>query len=43
VAPTPKTYRVVPSKDGYTFTPFDRTLTTLFEDLKVTVFVGAKQ
>jgi tetratricopeptide (TPR) repeat protein/outer membrane biosynthesis protein TonB len=42
VAPSPKTYRVLPSKEGYTFTPIDRTLTTLFEDLKVIDFVGAK-
>ena len=42
VAPSQKTYRVLPSKEGYSFTPFDRTLTTLFEDLKVTDFVGAK-
>jgi hypothetical protein len=41
VAPSQKTYRVLPSKEGYTFTPFDRTLTTLFEDLKVVDFVGA--
>jgi uncharacterized membrane protein YgcG/tetratricopeptide (TPR) repeat protein len=42
VAPSQKTYRVLPSKEGYTFTPIDRTLTTLFEDLKVIEFVGSK-
>lgn len=42
VAPSQKTYRVLPSKEGHTFTPFDRTLTTLFEDLKVLDFVGTK-
>jgi tetratricopeptide (TPR) repeat protein len=42
VAPSQKTYRVLPSKDGYTFTPVDRTFTTLFEDLKVVEFVGTK-
>jgi hypothetical protein len=42
VAPSQKTYRVLPSKEGFTFTPIDRTLTTLFEDLKVTDFVGTK-
>jgi tetratricopeptide (TPR) repeat protein len=42
VAPSQKTYRVLPSKDGYTFTPVDRTFTTLFEDLKVVEFVGSK-
>ena len=26
VAPSQKTYRVIPSKDGYTFTPIDQTL-----------------
>jgi len=42
VAPTEKTYRVIPSKDGYTFTPIDRALPGLFEDLKEIDFVGAK-
>jgi tetratricopeptide (TPR) repeat protein/outer membrane biosynthesis protein TonB len=42
VAPSQKTYRVLPSKEGYQFTPFDRSLTTLFEDLKVVDFVGSK-
>jgi len=42
VAPTEKTYRVIPSKDGYTFTPIDRALPGLFEDLKAIDFVAAK-
>jgi len=42
VAPTEKTYRVIPSKDGYTFTPIDRALPGLFEDLKAIDFVGTK-
>jgi hypothetical protein len=42
VAPSQKTYRVLPSKDGYTFTPVDRTFTTLFDDLKVVEFVGSR-
>lgn len=42
VAPSQKTYRVLASKDGYTFTPVDRTFTTLFEDLKVVEFVGSR-
>ena len=42
VAPTEKTYRVIPSKDGYTFTPIDRALPGLFEDLKEIDFVGSK-
>ena len=42
VAPTEKTYRVIPSKDGYTFTPIDRALPGLFEDLKDIDFVAGK-
>lgn len=42
VAPSEKTYRVIPSLDGYTFTPIDRTLPGLFEDLKGIDFVGTK-
>jgi len=43
VAPSQKTYRILPSLDGYAFSPFDRTLPTLFEDLKGIDFVGSKQ
>lgn len=42
VAPSQKTYRMIPSKEGYTFTPIDRTLPTLFEDLKDVDFVASK-
>ena len=42
VAPSEKTYRVIPSKDGYTFAPIDRSLPGLFEDLKQIDFVGSK-
>jgi tetratricopeptide (TPR) repeat protein len=42
VAPSEKTYRVIPSKDGYAFTPIDRALPGLFEDLKSIDFVGSK-
>jgi tetratricopeptide (TPR) repeat protein/uncharacterized membrane protein YgcG len=42
VAPSQKTYRLIPSKDGYTFTPVDKTLPSLFEDLKEIDFVGSK-
>jgi len=42
VAPSQKTYRVIPSKEGYTFTPIDRSLPTLFEDLRAIDFVGTK-
>ncbi len=43
VAPSQKTYRILPSKEGFTFTPMDRTLPTLFEDLRAIDFVGSKQ
>ena len=42
VAPSQKTYRLIPSKEGYTFAPIDRTLPSLFEDLKEIDFVGSK-
>jgi uncharacterized membrane protein YgcG/tetratricopeptide (TPR) repeat protein len=42
IAPSEKTYRVIPSKDGYTFTPIDRALPGLFEDLKDIDFVAGK-
>jgi uncharacterized membrane protein YgcG/tetratricopeptide (TPR) repeat protein len=43
VPPSQKTYRVIPSKEGYAFTPLDRPLTGLFDDLKEIDFVGTKQ
>ena len=42
VAPSEKTYRVIPSLEGYAFTPIDRTLPGLFEDLKGIDFVASK-
>lgn len=42
VAPSQKNYRVIPSKDGYTFTPIDRAFAGLFDDQKDIDFVGAK-
>jgi hypothetical protein len=42
VTPSQKTYRVIPSLEGFTFTPVDRTLPGLFEDLKEINFVGVK-
>ena len=42
VGPSEKTYRVIPSKEGYTFAPLDRTLPGLFVDLKEIDFVGTK-
>jgi Flp pilus assembly protein TadD len=41
-APSQKTYRVIPSKDGYSFTPLDRTLAALIEDQRQVDFVGSK-
>jgi hypothetical protein len=42
VAPSQKTYRVIPSKDGYTFAPLDRVFTGLIDDQKEINFVGTK-
>jgi tetratricopeptide (TPR) repeat protein len=42
VAPSEKTYRVIPSKEGYSFTPLDRALPGLFNDLKGIDFVASK-
>ena len=40
VAPSQKTYRLIPSKDGFTFTPVDRTFAGLFDDQNEIEFVG---
>jgi len=40
VAPSQKTYRLIPSKDGFTFSPVDQTLAGLIDDLKGIDFVG---
>jgi tetratricopeptide (TPR) repeat protein len=40
VTPSQKTYRVIPSKDGFTFAPIDRAFVGLFEDQKGIDFVG---
>ena len=42
VAPSQKTYRLIPSMEGYSFTPIDRTLNGLLEDLRQVDFVGSK-
>lgn len=42
VAPSQRSYRVIPSKDGYTFAPIDRAFAGLFEDQKEIDFVGSK-
>ncbi|HEX6730495.1 MAG TPA: tetratricopeptide repeat protein, partial [Pyrinomonadaceae bacterium] len=36
-----KTYRLIPSREGYTFAPIDRTFTGLFDNRKGIDFVGA--
>ncbi|HKR21020.1 MAG TPA: hypothetical protein VJS17_00445, partial [Pyrinomonadaceae bacterium] len=38
-----KTYRIIPSKDGYTFSPVDKALSRLVDDLGDIDFVGVKQ
>jgi uncharacterized membrane protein YgcG/tetratricopeptide (TPR) repeat protein len=42
-APSQKTYRIIPSKDGYSFTPVDRAFAGLLEDQRGIDFVGNKQ
>jgi tetratricopeptide (TPR) repeat protein len=42
VAPSQKTYRVIPSKDGFTFAPLDRTFAGLYDDQKEIDFQASK-
>ena len=42
VAPSQKTYRVIPSKDGYSFAPLDRTFAALIDDQKDVDFVASR-
>ena len=42
VAPSQKTYRVIPSKEGYSFTPVDKSLPALLDDQRDVDFVGVK-
>ena len=42
-SPSQRTYRIIPSKDGYAFTPIDKTFAGLFDDLRDIDFVGNKQ
>jgi tetratricopeptide (TPR) repeat protein/uncharacterized membrane protein YgcG len=42
IAPSSKQYRVIPSKDGYTFAPLDKVFAGLYEDQKQIDFVGSK-
>jgi len=40
VTPSQKTYRVIPSKDGYSFAPVDKVFVGLMDDQKGIDFVG---
>jgi hypothetical protein len=40
VAPSQRTYRIIPSKDGYTFDPVDKAFPGLSDDQKEINFVG---
>jgi outer membrane biosynthesis protein TonB len=40
VAPSQKTYRIIPSKDGYSFAPLDRTFAALIDDQRDVDFIG---
>jgi uncharacterized membrane protein YgcG/tetratricopeptide (TPR) repeat protein len=41
VTPSQLSYRIIPSKDGFSFVPIDKVLTGLSEDQKAVDFVGA--
>jgi hypothetical protein len=41
VAASQKSFRLIPSKDGFIFTPVDRTFAGLFDDQKDIEFVGS--
>lgn len=40
--PSAKNYRIIPSKDGYAFTPFDKVFAGLFDDQSNVDFVGSR-
>jgi tetratricopeptide (TPR) repeat protein len=42
-APSQKTYRIIPSKDGFTFSPLDKTFAGLLEDQRAVDFIATKQ
>ena len=42
-APSQKTYRIIPSKDGFTFTPVDKTFAGLLEDQREIDFIATRQ
>ena len=41
VAASEKTYRLIPSKEGFVFTPIDRTFTGVFDNQRAIDFVGS--
>lgn len=43
VAPSQKPYRVIPSKDGFSFAPVDRTFAALIDDQRDVDFVASRQ
>ncbi len=43
VAPSQKTYRIIPSKEGVSFNPIDRAFAGLIDDQRDINFVGSKQ
>lgn len=43
VAPSPQSYRIIPSKDGYRFEPVDKLLAGVSEDQKEMDFVAASR
>jgi uncharacterized membrane protein YgcG/tetratricopeptide (TPR) repeat protein len=43
VAPSQKPYRVIPSKDGYSFAPVDRSFAALIDDQRDVDFVASRQ
>ena len=43
VTPSPLSYRLIPSKDGFAFAPLDKTLTGITEDQKAVDFVGTAE
>ncbi len=40
VSPSPLSYRIIPSKEGFTFAPIDKVLVGFNEDQKAVDFVG---
>jgi hypothetical protein len=43
VTPSTQGYRIIPSKEGFTFAPIDRVLTGITEDQKAVDFVGTPE